>query len=148
LSAAGILNTVCLGFPFVIYAMARDGLFFRRAGRLSPKTDRPSLAVAAQGLLACAAVLLGSSRVDVLLTGIAFADALFQAAAAVVALRVRGAPRPARAFAAPATAAWIFLFAELGIAAGSLIQKPLQSAYGAAVLLAGGVVWLRWRRDR
>ena len=26
LSAAGILNTVCLGFPFVIYAMARRGV--------------------------------------------------------------------------------------------------------------------------
>src|SRR5262249_8602346 len=76
-SAAGILNSVCLGFPFVVYAMAKDGVFFARAGRLNARTGRPTLAVALQGALACGAVLVGSSRVDVLLTGIAFADATF-----------------------------------------------------------------------
>ena len=112
LSAAGILNTVCLGFPFVVYAMARDGLFFERAGRLDERTLRPTFAVALQGSLACAAVLVGSSRVDVLLTGIAFADALFQAAVAIVHLRVRRWPAPPGALRAPAAAAWAFLAVE------------------------------------
>jgi basic amino acid/polyamine antiporter, APA family len=139
-SAAGILNTVSLGFPFVVYAMAKDGVFFSLAGRLDPRTGRPALAVAVQGALACVAVLVGSSRVDVLLTGIAFADATFQAAIAVVHLR-------GRAFAryAPAAAAWTFLAMELGVAMGCLVRAPLQSAYGGLVLVVGVVAWLAWR---
>jgi APA family basic amino acid/polyamine antiporter len=135
LSAAGILNTVSLGFPFVVYAMAKDGVFFARAGKLDARTGRPSLAVATQGLLACVAVIIGSSRIDVLLTGIAFADAFFQAAVAIVALKHRGR------MAAAAT----FLLIELGVAVGSLVRAPLESAYGASVLAIGAVAWMIWR---
>jgi APA family basic amino acid/polyamine antiporter len=145
LSAAGILNTVCLGFPFVLYAMAKDGLFFARAGRLDPRTGRPALAVALQGLWACVAVALGS-RVDVLLIGIAFADALFQAAAAIVHLRVRAEPVPAGAIRAPAIAAWFFLAVEMGLAIGCLIKTPTESAWGAGLLVVGVVVFRIWRR--
>ena len=141
LSAAGILNTVTLGFPFVVYAMARDGVFFSRAGRLDPRTGRPNLAVAVQGALACVAVLVGSSRIDILLAGIAFADATFQAAVAVVHLRGRALARYAHG-----AAAWTFLAIELGMAIGCLVRAPLQSAYGALVLVTGVVAWLVWRR--
>jgi len=148
LSAAGILNTICLGFPFVVYAMARDKLFFARAGKLDERTGRPTLAVATQGLLACVAVLVGSSSIDRLLTGIAFADALFQAAAAIVHLRVRHVPTATRVLRAPAIAAWTFLVLELGVAIGCLAQKPIESAYGAGVLIVGAVVYWLWRRER
>jgi APA family basic amino acid/polyamine antiporter len=140
-SAAGILNTVSLGYPFVVYAMARDGVFFAWAGRLDGRTGRPAFAVALQGALGCVAVIVGSSRVDVLLAGIAFADATFQAAVAVVALRSRASARYA-----PAPAAWIFLAIELGMAVGCLVRAPAQSAYGACALAAGIVAWLAWRR--
>jgi APA family basic amino acid/polyamine antiporter len=139
-SAAGILNTVSLGFPFVVYAMAKDGVFFARAGRLDERTGRPTLAVALQGALACVAVLVGSSRVDVLLTGIAFADATFQAAIAVVHLRGHVARY------APAVAAWTFLAIELGVAMGCLVRAPVQSAYGAFMLAVGAAAWFAWRR--
>jgi APA family basic amino acid/polyamine antiporter len=138
-SAAGILNTVSLGFPFVVYAMAKDGVFFRRAGRLSARTGRPTAAIALQGGLGCAAVLVGSARVDVLLTGIAFADAMFQAAIAIVHRR-----GPARY--APAWAVWTFFAIELGVALGCLVRAPAQSAYGAFVLVFGAVAWLIWSR--
>jgi APA family basic amino acid/polyamine antiporter len=139
-SAAGILNTVCLGFPFVVYAMAKDGVFFARAGQLHPKTGRPVLAVALQGLLACVAVLVGSSRVDILLTGIAFADATFQAAVAIVHLRT-GANKYA-----PRIAAVGFLVVEAAVAIGCLVRAPSESAYGAGALVVGVVAWLFWRR--
>lgn len=138
-SAAGILNTVCLGFPFVVYAMAKDGVFFARAGRLDPRTGRPALAVALQGGLACAAVLVGASRIDVLLTGIAFADAIFQAAVALVHLRA-GLSR-----FAPRVAAITFLVIEVGVGLGSLVRAPRESAAGAIALVVGVLVWLARR---
>lgn len=145
-SAAGILNTVCLGFPFVIYAMARDGSFFPRAGELHPRTGRPTFAVAAQGALACAAVLVGSAQVDVLLTGIAFADASFQAAVAVVHLRSRRTAPPPGVLRAPFAAGATFLVLSAVMAVGSLIAKPLESAVGAGAMVAGLLAWVVWRR--
>jgi APA family basic amino acid/polyamine antiporter len=141
-SAAGILNTVSLGFPFVVYAMAKDGVFFAPAGRLSERTGRPTLAVGLQGALACVAVLVGSARVDVLLTGIAFADAIFQAAIAVVHLRSGGPGRYA-----PGAAAWAFLAIEAGVAVGCLVRAPVESAYGGFMLAFGAAAWLLWRKS-
>ncbi len=145
LSAAGILNTLALSFPFVLYAMAKDGVFLRRAAELSPRTGRPALAVAIQGGWACLAVLVGGARIDVLLIGIAFADWTFHAAVSIVLLRVRNTPAPAGVLRAPLAAIGSFLALALFVAIGSLLQKPLQSAYGAAVLLSGLLVWRRWR---
>jgi basic amino acid/polyamine antiporter, APA family len=139
-SAAGILNTVSLGFPFVIYAMAKDGVFFERAGRLDARTGRPTFAVALQGTLACVAVIVGAARVDVLLTGIAFADATFQAAITVAHLR-----SSSRRYA-PAAVSLTFLAIELGVAVGCLVRTPAESAYGAIMLGVGAVAWFLWRR--
>lgn len=145
LSAAGILNTVCLGFPFVVYAMAKDGVFFAAAGKLDARTGRPALAVTLQGALSCAAVLLGASRIDVLLTGIAFADWSFHAATALVHLRVRGRAADERVLRAPAFMSWAFFVIAAAVALGSLWQRPLESAYGAIVLVVGIGVWWLWR---
>ena len=140
-SAAGILNTVTLGFPFVIYAMARDGVFFARAGRLDTRTGRPALAVAVQGALGCVAVLVGKSRVDLLLTGIAFADATFQAAIVIAHIKSH-----AHAKYAPSYVVLFFLLVEAGMAVGCLVLAPEQSVYGALVLVIGAIAWVVWRR--
>jgi APA family basic amino acid/polyamine antiporter len=141
ISAAGILNTVSLGFPYVVYAMAKDGVFFPLAGRLSARTGRPALAVALQGSVASVAVLLGSARVDVLLTGIAFADATFQAAIGLVHLRAS-----ARRYAPP-LATWTFLLIGLAMAVGCLVRAPVESSYTGVALALGIVAWLVWRRQ-
>jgi APA family basic amino acid/polyamine antiporter len=142
LSAAGILNTVCLGFPFVIRAMAEDGAFFARAGKIDPRTGRPALAVALQGALGGLAVVVGASRVDVLLTGIAFADAIFTAALGVVHLYA-----VKRRYAFPG-AAWLVVLLQLAIAIFCLVRAPAQSAYGAGLLVVGAIVWLSWKRGK
>lgn len=138
-SAAGILNTVCLGFPFVIYAMAKDRAFLARAGKLDPRTGRPAFAVALQGALACVAVI--ASSLDTLLTGIAFADATFQAAIAIVHLRLaksrRYAPWPVGLF---------FLLLQVGMSLGAVVRAPRESGYGVGALITGAIVWLVWRR--
>ncbi|MBL8741374.1 MAG: hypothetical protein JNK04_09775, partial [Myxococcales bacterium] len=142
----GILNTICLGFPFVIYAMARDGAFFARAGKLDARTGRPAFAVALQGALACVAVVVGASRVDLLRTGIAFADAIFQAAVALVQLRAPSTPRKPGALRAPPIAGVSVVVLSLAMAGGVLWQKPRESALGAALLVVGVAAWFIWKR--
>src|SRR5262249_52825169 len=57
-STLGFLSQGMLTAPRVYNAMARDGLFFERVGRLNPKTGAPVIAIALQGLastiIACA----------------------------------------------------------------------------------------------
>jgi hypothetical protein len=99
--------------------------------------------------LACIAILVGAQRVDVLLKGITFADALFQGAVAVVLLGLRKTPAPADLVVrSPALFAWIFLLLEMGLAIGSLRAAPLESAYGVGVLVLGVGAWWGWRRAR
>ncbi len=147
LSAAGILNTVCLGFPFVLYAMAQDGLFIERAARLNPRTGRPSVAVALQGLFACVAVVVGASRVEILIVGIAFADALFQLLVAVALIRARSTPPPEGTLRAPLVATIVTILLNGGIAVGTLIHAPEQQAIGLALLVVGLVIYRLWRRE-
>ncbi len=149
LSAAGILNTICLGFPFVIYAMAKDGLFFARAGVLHPTTGRPVVAVAAQGFFACVAVVVGGAQVDVLLTGIAFADALFQGAVALVHFAHRRRPTAeGPKLRAPLAASVVFFLLEIGLAIGCLVNTPKESIVGVGLLLAGVIVYFAWAGRR
>ena len=49
LSALGILNTICMAPPYVLHAMAKQGLFFPAAARLHPTFGSPALAVLVQG---------------------------------------------------------------------------------------------------
>ena len=49
ISTLGFLAQGILTAPRVYYAMARDGVFFARVGRLDPRTRVPVLAIALQG---------------------------------------------------------------------------------------------------
>ncbi|HTJ85140.1 MAG TPA: hypothetical protein VL400_25665, partial [Polyangiaceae bacterium] len=83
-----------------------------------------------------------------LLTGIAFADAAFQAAVAVVLLRFAASPPPRGGFRAPIVAPIVFALSELGIGVGCLVDAPKQSALGAAALVLGIGAYAAWRRAR
>ena len=147
-SAAGILNTICLAFPYVIFAMARDGLFPERAGRLHPRTGTPATAMAIQGAWASVVVLAGAERIDLLLAGLAFGEWAFFAAVAVALLRLRRTwPPGSPGFRAPLWAAVGFAGIAAAIAIGALVVKPAESAFGVGVLILGLAVYA-WRQRR
>ena len=84
--------------PRVYFAMARDGLFFRRAARVHPRYQTPAVAIVAQA--AWASLLVLSATADALLNYTGFAIMLFSGAAvaALFVLRARepDAERPFR----------------------------------------------------
>ena len=141
ISAAGVLNTICLAFPWVIYAMSRDGVFVEAAGRLHPRANTPAFAIGLQGVLGSAAVFLGIERIDAMLAGLAFAEWGFYALIAVAYLWMRKEPGPEGGFSAPGWAAGGFALVAIGIVIGALVVKPVESAVGVGVLVAGLVVW-------
>jgi APA family basic amino acid/polyamine antiporter len=97
------ISAMVFAGPRVYYAMARDGLFFRSAGKVHPGYRTPARSIVAQGLWSTLLVLSGGATALTTYTG--FAITLFSGIAvlAVFVLRHRepAASRPFRTFGYP-----------------------------------------------
>src|SRR5688500_13988175 len=103
ISTFGCVNGLILAGARVYYAMAKDGLFFRSAGKISPKTHVPTWALLVQGVWT--ALLTLSGTYSQLLDYVIFAALLFYVLTIVALFRLRKRepdhPRPYRAFGYP-----------------------------------------------
>ncbi|MBX6386878.1 MAG: amino acid permease [Microbispora sp.] len=146
-STFGCINGMILAGARVYYAMARDGLFFRAAGHLSPRTHVPTWALALQGVWTAFLTLTGTY--SQLLDYVIFAALLFYVLtiAALFALRVRRPelPRPYRAFGYPLVPA-LYLVAAAAIALILLVAKPVYTFSGLFLVVLGIPVFFIWRR--
>jgi APA family basic amino acid/polyamine antiporter len=150
-STLGFLSQGILTAPRVYYAMARDGLFFERVGRISPRTGAPVTAIVLQGVCATAIALLGKYEqilnYEVSVDFISFA----LTAASLFVFRTReGAGRPSGIYRTPGhpyTTA-IFVMACLGIVASTWAQSARNNFIGLGILLTGIPVYWWWRRRR
>jgi APA family basic amino acid/polyamine antiporter len=139
LSTFGCVNGMVLAGARVSYAMARDGLFFRRAGELNAARV-PAAALWVQGLWA--SLLCLSGTYSQLLDYVIFAVLLFYVATIAGLFRLRqkrpDLPRPYRAAGYPFHPA-AYLLAALAVAT-SLVVAPVtrhQSLAGLFCVLLG-----------
>jgi APA family basic amino acid/polyamine antiporter len=147
-STFGCANGLILSGARVYYAMALDGLFFRRAAALHPKWNAPTFALAIQGVWT--ALLTLSGRYGDLLDYVIFAVLLFYilTIAGVFALR-RARPemeRPYRAFGYPVLPALYIVIAGL-IEILLLKYKPDYTWPGLIIVLLGVPVYFLWRTN-
>jgi APA family basic amino acid/polyamine antiporter len=147
ISVAGALNGAIFVGPRVYYAMARDGLFFRRVGRIHGRFQTPAAALIYQAAWASLLALTGSF--EQLYVFAMFAGILFWllAAAAVFTLR-RTRPdlaRPYRTLGYPVVPA-VFILALGGVLINALLQRPVQSLIGLGFVLLGIPVYRLWKR--
>ena len=147
ISALGALHVVVLTGARIPYAMARDGLFFRFAGRVHPRFRTPGGALI---FLGCVAALLAlSGTYEELYSLFVFAVWIFFALAAIALLRLRKiAPdllRPYRAWGYPWTPL-IFLTAAIALTTNLWIVRPVRSSLGLLVILAGVPFFYLWRK--
>ena len=149
ISTFGCINGLILAGARVYYAMARDGLFFEPAGRLSPKTHVPVWARGVQGVWTAFLTLTGSY--GQLLDYVVFAALIFYVLTmvALFALRVKrpDMERPYRAFGYPVIPG-LYMLAALGIAIILLFAKPQYSFSGLIIVILGIPVYYLWRARR
>jgi len=147
-STFGCVNGLILGGARVFFAMARDGLFFRAAGRLDPVRHTPRVALLAQGIWS--AVLALSGSYNRLLTYVTFASLAFNALTVVGLLVLRrtraSMPRPYRTWGYPVTPA-VYLAGAAFFLLYIFIGDPKDSCWGIAIVALGfpAYVWLRRR---
>jgi basic amino acid/polyamine antiporter, APA family len=148
-STLGFLSQSMLTAPRVYFAMAEDGLFFRRVARVSPKTRAPVAAIALQGLFA--AVIAASGRYEQILNYVVSVDFIWFGLTAlslfVFRRRDEGAGAGFRVPGHPFTTA-LFAAACALIVAATFYHDPFNSALGLAILATGVPAYLLWSRGR
>jgi APA family basic amino acid/polyamine antiporter len=141
------MSAMVLAGPRVYFAMARDGMFVRAAGRVHPRFHTPAAAIVAQSVWSSVLVLSGTLAQLVTYTG--FAIVLFTgiAVSSLFVLRRRdgGAARPFSALGYPWAPA-IFVAASGAMVANSFWRDPASSFAGAALIAAGVPVYYAIRR--
>ncbi len=154
-STIGFLSQGMLTAPRVYYAMARDGVFFKKVGWLDPRSRVPTVAIALQGVWA--AVIAVSGRYDQILNYVVSMDAVFfgLTGAALLVLRRREAARDGDAAGMGAVTMrmpghpWttlVFVAAFWALALSTILQFPGASGVGVLIMLAGVPVYLLWAR--
>lgn len=135
--------------PRVYFAMARDGVFFKKLTEIHPRYGTPAVAITAS--CAWAAVLAATGTFDQLLTYVVFIGWIFYAlgAAAVIALRIKrpDAVRPFRVPGYPVTPA-LFVLAAIAIVGNTILEQPGQAAIGLGMVALGVPAYLFWKRAK
>ncbi|MFL5385306.1 MAG: APC family permease [Longimicrobiaceae bacterium] len=149
ISTFGCINGLILAGARVYYAMARDGVFFERAGHISRKTHVPVWALAVQGVWTAFLTLTGSY--GQLLDYVIFAALVFYVATMIALFRLRSKrpdmERPYRAFGYPVVPG-LYMLSALAIAVILLFAKPDYSFAGLAIVLIGIPVYYAWRASQ
>ena len=148
LSILGALNAVIMTGPRIYYAMAQDGIFFRRLARVHPRFHTPSRAIILQALWSSILVLTGTF--ETLLTYVTVIVVLFSAltVGSLIALRVKRPElrRPYKIWGYPGVPS-LFILAHLGIALSTLWVNPLESLLGMGIVALGIPAYLFWARS-
>jgi APA family basic amino acid/polyamine antiporter len=148
-STFGALHASVLANARIPFAMARDGLFFRKLGEVSPKTHVPVNALLIQG--AWASVLALSGTFDTLTDSVVFASWLFYglttASLFVFRRTMPDAHRPYRVWGYPAIPL-IFLAVTAVVLVSALVATPQQAMRGLVMMAVGVPFYLYWSRSR
>ncbi len=162
ISTFGCNNGLILAGARIYYAMARDGVFFKKAGNLNAR-HVPVAALIAQGIWTCLLTLPRTVTTDSktgqliyggvygqLLDYVVSADLIFYAlmVGAVFVMR-RKAPeleRPYRTLGYPVVPV-IYILIALLLVIDLAYLTPTTSGFGYLLVLAGIPVYLIWRRQ-
>jgi APA family basic amino acid/polyamine antiporter len=139
-------NGLTISAPRVYYAMAQDGLFFRKLAEVHPRFGTPAVSIIAGTVWAM--VLAASGTFEQLLTYVVFVGWIFYAlgAACVFVLRRTrpDADRPFRVPGYPFTPL-LFIVAAVALVGNTIATQPARAAVGIGVVLLGLPVYYVWR---
>ncbi len=147
-STFGCNNGLIIAGARVYYAMARDGLFFSKAGELNSK-GVPGFAIAIQGIWSILLCLSGtySNLLDYVIFAVLLFFALTIFAIFILRKKRPDFPRPYKAFGYPVIP-FVYILAITAIMIILLIFKPDYTFPGLAIVLLGIPVFFIWDRSR
>jgi APA family basic amino acid/polyamine antiporter len=145
-SILGAANQNVLCSPRVYFAMARDGLFFKKFAECHPKFLTPHVSIIAISLWSILLTLTGTFKQ--LFTYVIFGEWVFfgLTVAAVIVLRKKmpGLARPYKTWGYPVTPV-VFVLAALYVAVASLLSAFWNALAGLGIICLGIPAYLYWK---
>ncbi|MDD5544797.1 MAG: amino acid permease [Acidobacteriia bacterium] len=139
-------NVTVLTAPRVYFAMAADGLFFKRLAEVHPRFGTPAFAIIISSIWSM--VLALSGTFEELLTYVIFVGWIFYALAGasifVYRKRQPDRPRPYRVPGYPWTPI-LFVLTGAAIVANTIIAEPRNAAIGLGISLVGAPAYFIWK---
>jgi basic amino acid/polyamine antiporter, APA family len=147
LSTFGALNGTLMSGPRVFFALADDGLFFRRIAAVHPRFRTPHAAIALAALLGIGYVSLRTFEqlAEAFILGIWPFYILAVGAVFLLRRRRPDAPRPYRAWGYPVVPL-LFLAASAALLTDALIRQTAATLVGFGIILSGVPVYYLWRQ--
>ncbi|MGA1976384.1 MAG: amino acid permease [Bacteroidales bacterium] len=145
-STFGCNHGLILAGPRVYYAMARDGLFFRKVGTIN-KFGVPGFAIVIQGIWSILLCLSGtySDLLDYVIFSVLIFFTLTILAIFILRKKRPDIPRPYKALGYPVVPA-IYILTTVTIMTILLIFKPKYTGMGLLIVLIGIPVFYIWRK--
>ncbi len=150
ISVFGTAGIYTLSSPRIYYAMARDGLFFKKMAEVHPRFKTPVNAILCQSIWAIILLLFWGTFEDVI-TYVVFIDWIFfaLAGAAVFIFRFKrkGIARPYRTWGYPVTPV-IFIAISTFFVINTLIGRPIQAWAGLIFMVVGLLFFFYFKKVR
>ncbi|NMC39654.1 MAG: amino acid permease [Bacteroidales bacterium] len=148
ISTFGCNNGLIISGARVYYAMARDGLFFRKIGQLNSKRV-PGLSITVQGIWSVILCLSGtySNLLDYVIFAVLLFFALTILAIFILRRKQPDIPRPYKAFGYPLIPS-LYIITTTVIMIILLIFKPVYTFPGLGIVLLGIPVFFIWDHNR
>ncbi len=147
ISTFGCNHGLIMAGPRVYYAMAKDGLFFRKVGEINEK-GVPGFAIALQGVWSVLLCLSGtySDLLDYVIFAVLIFFTLTILAIFILRVKKPDIERPYKAFGYPVIPA-IYILTTTAISVILLIYKPDYTFPGLGIVLLGIPVFYFWRKS-
>jgi basic amino acid/polyamine antiporter, APA family len=147
ISTLGFLSQGMLTAPRVYFAMAKDGVFFRKVAWIHSKTQVPVFAIILQGALAVIIALSG--KYEQILNYVVSADFLFFGLTGLSLILLRKRDRSNDLFfkvpGHPITTLF-FISVSWWIVLNTFYKYPKDSLIGLALILAGIPIYFYWTK--
>ena len=139
-------NGLMLTAPRMYYAMARDGVFFKRLAVVDPRFGTPAIAIIAVAVWA--GVLAVSGTFEQLLTYVVFTGWIFYGLGGLAVMQLRrtepNAVRPFRVPGYPVTPL-LFVASAALLVGNTVVAQPDRAAAGIVAMLVGTPAFYLWR---
>lgn len=148
ISALGALAGAVLSFARVPYAMARDGVFFKKIADIHPKTHVPVVSVLVQCVVSC--IFAASGKFDQLTNYVVFSSWIFYALVTASIFKFRKLhPENTgyRMWGYP----WvpvIFIIVAIFLLINTIYVSPKDSVIGLVIIAAGAPLYYVFKRNK
>jgi APA family basic amino acid/polyamine antiporter len=150
ISVIGTAGIYTLSSPRIYYAMANDGIFFKKLAWVHPRFRTPVNAIISQSVWAIILLLFWGTFEDVI-TYVVFIDWIFFALTAfsiyVFRFTRKDIVRPYKTMGYPVTPA-IFIIISTLFVVNTLIEKPKQAWAGLIFMAIGAILFVYFKRRK